>query len=115
MPERSPQTVVGDTTTVALPKGDRGNAVAMAVSSAGGGAAAYTGVVEVSFDDGTTYLTPVKFVDPTAGETGTLLASIGLGGGGWFRCPGATHVRVRCTAFTTPGNGANVRLNPVYL
>ena len=115
MPERSPQTAVGDTTTVALPKGDRANAVAVVVSSAGGGAAAYTGVVEVSYDDTTTWLTPVKVIDPTAGESGTLLAALALGQAGWFRCPGATHVRIRCTAFTTPGNGANTRLNPVYI
>jgi len=76
--------------------------VAACGSSRGGGiqlSGAWTGTVqfEQSIDNGLTWI--AKTVYPAAGGTGAVSATAG---GQWkFACGGETHVRVRCSAFTS--------------
>lgn len=109
MAEAQIQLAIGDTTTIALPRDATGFVVAQIDYQAS--AVAYTGVLEVSNDDGVSYATPVKMHDPVVGELGAEIASLTTDNQiGWIRNPGYTHARVRCTAFTTPGSGVRVSL-----
>lgn len=106
MAEVNPMLAVGDTMTVRLPR-DKSQSVSMAIVNMG--AASFSAVPEVSWDDGVSYaaLTLTK----SDATTTVALAAAGSTAGGWARVPGATHVRLRLTAITTPTTGIVGRIN----
>lgn len=106
MAEKNPMLAVGDTVTVALPR-DKSQSVSMSVVNMG--AASFSAVPEVSWDDGASFaaLTLTK----SDATTTAAIAAAGSAAGGWARVPGATHVRFRLTAITTPTTGIQVRIN----
>lgn len=110
MAETATHTAVGDTTTVKIPK-DAGGFISARLDLLAG-ASGYTGVLEVSNDDQVNWATPVKMHDPTAGDSGVEISALTTDGQiGWVNNRGYTDARIRCTVFTTPGSGANIRIN----
>lgn len=105
MAEINPMVAVGDTITVSLPR-DKSQSVSMAIQSSA--AATFSAVPEVSFDDGTSYATLTLTKSDLT--TTVALAAAGSAAGGWARVPGATHVRLRLTAITTPATGVVGRI-----
>lgn len=105
MPELNPMVTVGDTYTVKLPK-DKSVSVAFALITLG--AASGTLTPEVSYDDGANYAA-ITGIKPDTTAATTLTAA---GASSWQRLPGATHVRLRLTAITTPTTGLLGRINP---
>lgn len=104
MAEVNPMVAVNDTITVKCPK-DKSIIAAFAIVA--NAAATFSIAPEVSYDDGANYaaLTGIKPDQTTA------LALTAVGQSLWQRVPGATHVRLRCTAITTPATGTTGRIN----
>lgn len=95
-----------------------GQMVTCALSGAGGGVIAYSGTFsginasfQASYDGGTNYtnhiVANVAGTVPSAGLSGVSTGVAAF----IFYCPGATHFRINCTAFTS--GTMNVTINPL--
>lgn len=95
---------VNDTLTVPIPRRASGY---VAAQIALGTAVGLSVVLEFSASDQAKWSTPVKMVDPVAGESGALIAALTTDGqSGWARCPAYTHARLRVAALTSGAPGS---------
>ena len=110
MAETNPLLAIGDTFTVKLPALSSEQRI-LGVIKFNAGAAGPTIVMEVSGNDGVSWVI-VKLQDPTLGEYVTTGPSAFTTDGqhGFIFNSVYTHVRLRVTAFTTPGSGVACQL-----
>lgn len=104
MAEVNPMVTVGDTMTVRCP---RDKSVSVAFSVQANAAATFSLIPEVSYDDRTTW----QIVTGTKPDQTTAAALTAVGTSVWQRLPGATDVRLRLSAITTPATGVTGRIS----